>query len=119
MVGDSTGMFGDSPAMFGDSPGMFGDCPVMFGDSPALFGDSPAMFGDSPALLATPLDFTSERLHHAREQIIANGSDHDTAADQLALIWTLNNDLEKQEWDHWIQQQQLAAAKCERHEEEE
>ncbi|KAI6137190.1 hypothetical protein F5141DRAFT_1060069 [Pisolithus sp. B1] len=64
--------------------------------------------------LAMLLDFTSERFRQAREQIIANGGDHATATDQLALIWTLNNDLEKQEWDHQIQQQQLAAAEHKR-----
>ncbi|KAI6018396.1 hypothetical protein EDC04DRAFT_2607794 [Pisolithus marmoratus] len=64
-------------------------------------------------------DFTSKRFCHAREQIIINRGDHDAATDQLALIWTLNNDIEKQEWDHQIQQQQLAAAKCKRHKEEE
>ncbi|KAI6101808.1 hypothetical protein F5141DRAFT_1065780 [Pisolithus sp. B1] len=64
--------------------------------------------------LAVLLDFTSERFHQAREQIIANGGNHTTATNQLALIWTLNNDLEKQEWDCQIQQQQLAAAECER-----
>ncbi|KAI6045497.1 hypothetical protein EDC04DRAFT_2888948 [Pisolithus marmoratus] len=66
----------------------------------------------------TPPDFTSKRFCHARVQIIINGGDHDTTAEQLALIWTLNIDLEKQEWDCWIQQQQLEAAEQERHEEE-
>ncbi|KAI6094490.1 hypothetical protein EDD16DRAFT_1529106 [Pisolithus croceorrhizus] len=69
--------------------------------------------------LATPLDFTSKRFCQAREQIIANGSDHDTAANQLALIWTLNNDLKKQEWDNQVCQQWLVAAEHKRQEEEE
>ncbi|KAI6120819.1 hypothetical protein EDD16DRAFT_1893819 [Pisolithus croceorrhizus] len=69
--------------------------------------------------LAMPLDFTSKRFRQAREQIIANSGDHDMAANQLALIWMLNNDLEKQDWDCQVQQQQLAAAECERQEEEE
>ncbi|KAI6118131.1 hypothetical protein F5141DRAFT_1211997 [Pisolithus sp. B1] len=69
--------------------------------------------------LVMPPDFTSKRFHQAREQIIANSGDHDTAANQLALIWTLNNDLEKQDWDHQVWQQQLAAAECKRQEEEE
>ncbi|KAI5982413.1 hypothetical protein EDD15DRAFT_2400498 [Pisolithus albus] len=69
--------------------------------------------------LAMPPDFTSERFRQAREQIIVNGGDHVTAADQLALIWTVNNDLEKQEWDCQVQQQQQAAADRERQEAEE
>ncbi|KAI6161889.1 hypothetical protein EDD17DRAFT_1508740 [Pisolithus thermaeus] len=69
--------------------------------------------------LTMHLDFTSERFSQAREQIIANGDDHATAANHLALIWTLNNDLEKQEWDCQIQQWQQAAAEHERQEEEE
>ncbi|KAI6006083.1 hypothetical protein EDD15DRAFT_2191377 [Pisolithus albus] len=65
--------------------------------------------------LATPPDFTSERFCQAREWIIADGGNHTTVANQLALSWTLNDDLEKQEWDHQIQRQQ----QHERQEEEE
>ncbi|KAI6045476.1 hypothetical protein EDC04DRAFT_2559567 [Pisolithus marmoratus] len=48
---------------------------------------------------AVPPDFTSENFHLAREKLIMEGGDHETAACQLTLVWTLDNDLEKQEWD--------------------
>ncbi|KAI6144276.1 hypothetical protein BKA82DRAFT_4358726 [Pisolithus tinctorius] len=44
---------------------------------------------------------------------------HDVAAAQLALYWTLNNDLEKEEWDCQILQEQQEAAEKARLEEEE
>ncbi|KAI5988130.1 hypothetical protein EDC04DRAFT_3128503 [Pisolithus marmoratus] len=55
---------------------------------------------------AVPLDFTSESFCLAREQLITDGGDHKTAAQQLTLVWTLNNDLERQEWDRQIQHEE-------------
>ncbi|KAI6000105.1 hypothetical protein EDD15DRAFT_2488305 [Pisolithus albus] len=69
--------------------------------------------------LAVPPDFSTENFRLAREQLVANGVDHEAAARQLALVWTLNNDLEKQEWDQQIQQEQQEAADRNRQEEEE
>ncbi|KAI6027163.1 hypothetical protein EDC04DRAFT_2573124 [Pisolithus marmoratus] len=60
-----------------------------------------------------PLDFTSKNFHLAREQLITNGGDHETAACQLMLVWNLNNDLEKQEWDHQERQQIEQERECE------
>ncbi|KAI6039390.1 hypothetical protein EDC04DRAFT_2895330 [Pisolithus marmoratus] len=69
---------------------------------------------------SVPPDFTSKDFHLAREQLIANGGDHKTAAHQLMLVWHLNNDLEKQEWDHQIQQehQEVANRACQAEEEQ-
>ncbi|KAI6020577.1 hypothetical protein EDC04DRAFT_2736786, partial [Pisolithus marmoratus] len=64
-------------------------------------------------------DFASERFQQAREQLIANRSDHDTVAQQLALAWTLNNDLEKQEWDRQVHQERQEALEREIREDEE
>ncbi|KAI5992515.1 hypothetical protein EDD15DRAFT_2443003 [Pisolithus albus] len=72
----------------------------------------------NPHLMAPP-DFSSENFCLAREQLIADGGDHETAARQLALAWTLNNDIERQEWDRQMRQEQQEAADRERQEEEE
>ncbi|KAI6017042.1 hypothetical protein EDC04DRAFT_2576986, partial [Pisolithus marmoratus] len=55
---------------------------------------------------AVPPDFASEDFCLAREQLIADGGDHKTAACQLTLVWCLNNNLEKQEWDCQAEEEQ-------------
>ncbi|KAI6001743.1 hypothetical protein EDC04DRAFT_2611961 [Pisolithus marmoratus] len=68
-----------------------------------------------------PPDLTSKNFCLAREQLITDGGDHKTAACQLTLVWNLNNDLEKQEWDCQVQQerQEVADRECQEEEEQE
>ncbi|KIN99894.1 hypothetical protein M404DRAFT_963992 [Pisolithus tinctorius Marx 270] len=44
-------------------------------------------------------NFTSEKYLQARECLLNDGINHEAAANQLELLWTVNNDLERQEWD--------------------
>ncbi|KAI6144649.1 hypothetical protein BKA82DRAFT_4358426 [Pisolithus tinctorius] len=73
---------------------------------------------NNPHLAVQP-DFTSEKYHQAQECLVNDDVNHDAAAAQLALYWALNNDLEKEEWDHQVLQEQQEATEKERLEEEE
>ncbi|KAI5998921.1 hypothetical protein F5J12DRAFT_724769 [Pisolithus orientalis] len=64
-------------------------------------------------------DFSSEKYHQARECLINDDVNHKAAAAQLALYWTLNNNLEKEEWDHQAHQEQQEATERARLDKEE
>ncbi|KAI6139957.1 hypothetical protein BKA82DRAFT_4364323 [Pisolithus tinctorius] len=64
-------------------------------------------------------NFSSEKYHQAREHLVNDDVNHEAAAAQLALYWTLNNDLEKEEWDCQAHQEQQEAAERARLDEEE
>ncbi|KAI6151573.1 hypothetical protein BKA82DRAFT_3941905, partial [Pisolithus tinctorius] len=64
--------------------------------------------------LAIHPDFTSKSYCLARDCLVNKTIDHNTAACQLELLWTVNNDLERQEWDWQLLEEQQAAAEKER-----
>ncbi|KAI6142366.1 hypothetical protein BKA82DRAFT_29900 [Pisolithus tinctorius] len=61
--------------------------------------------------LAICLDFTSKSYHLARDHLVNETIDHNAAECQLELLWTVNNDLERQEWDQQLEEQQAATEK--------
>ncbi|KIO04615.1 hypothetical protein M404DRAFT_26070 [Pisolithus tinctorius Marx 270] len=63
---------------------------------------------------ATCPDFTSEKYLQARECLLNDAINHEAAANQLELLWTVNNDLERQEWDRQTLAEQEANKERER-----
>ncbi|KAI6148479.1 hypothetical protein BKA82DRAFT_120364 [Pisolithus tinctorius] len=64
-------------------------------------------------------DVSSEKYCQARECLVNDDINHEAAAAQLALYWMLNNDLEKEEWDHQAHQEQQEATERARLDKEE